>query len=122
MESLDDLAAFLDTKAAEKSGVLIEAGGDSAILPSEICDALRTVVQALAQGMAVTITPHHQRVTTQKAAEILGVSRPTLVRMLNDGLIPFEQPGKHRRLLLRDVLEHKERTTASGAFDDGGLA
>lgn len=63
----------------------------------------------MARGQAVTIAPHSQRLTTQEAADILGVSRPTLVKMLDDGLIPYDQPGRHRRVLLRNVLAFQER-------------
>ncbi|WP_200902372.1 helix-turn-helix domain-containing protein, partial [Protofrankia coriariae] len=89
-------------------------------LPAAVYEVLQHVVLAMAHGQAVTIAPHHQQLTTQEAADILGVSRPTLVRMFDDGRIPYTQPGRHRRVLLRDVLSYQERrrTAREAAMDE----
>lgn len=76
-------------------------------LPQEIYDVLVTAVDALQRGMAVTIRPDSERVTTQQAADILGVSRPTVVRLVDSGALPAEMIGRHRRILLADVLAHQ---------------
>src|SRR6476661_2107272 len=92
-ESLDDLVEFLRRISADQQAQLVGPDGSRLHLPTPVYDVLRDVVLAMARGQAVTIAPHNQRLTTQEAADILGVSRPTLVKMLDDGLIPFEQPG-----------------------------
>lgn len=78
-------------------------------LPAEAYRVLREVLEAMVDGLAITVVPQHTRLTTQEAADMLGISRPTLVKLLGDGRIPYEQRGRHRRVLLTDVLDHQER-------------
>lgn len=82
--------------------------GDQVQLPEEMYKLLLQVVSAMQVGLAVTVAPLSQTLTTQQAADLLGISRPTLVRLLDDGQIAFERINSHRRLLLRDVLEFRE--------------
>ena len=92
-------------------------------MPPEIFEILREVVEALSQGLAITIAPHQMNSLTSEAAGILGLSRPTLVRLLEAGEIPFEQPGRHRRVRLADVLAYHECSQAAPgcrAGSDGG--
>jgi excisionase family DNA binding protein len=89
---------------------LVGPDGAEVTVPAEIYSALVDVVETLSIGMAVTITPHNTLLTTQQAAEILDLSRPTLVRLLTDGEIPYENRGKHRRVRLADLIEYRDRT------------
>ena len=107
-ESLDDLLAML-TGAEAPSTTLTGPSGEQLVLPPEVFEVLRDVVTAMARGQAVTIAPVHQRLTTQEAADLLGISRPTFVKLLAQGEIAYEQPGRHRRVLLSDVLAYRER-------------
>jgi len=63
----------------------------------------------MSEGKPITIVPVATEVTTQKAAEILGCSRPYLVKLLEEGEINYTKVGKHRRILLEDVLKFKSK-------------
>lgn len=105
-EPLDGLLALLSVAEAP-STTITGPNGEQLVLPPQVFKVLRDVVTAMAKGQAVTIAPVHQRLTTQEAADLLGVSRPTLVKLLESGEIPFEQPGRHRRVRLADVLAYR---------------
>jgi excisionase family DNA binding protein len=81
-------------------------------LPEEVYRVLVEVVEAMREGKVITLVPRTQRLTTQEAADFLGVSRPTMVKLLEDGKIPYEQPGRHRRILFTDLLAYTERQHA----------
>ena len=106
-ERLGGVLTALTTR--RKAAALVGPDGEQLNLPPEVLEILREVVEALAQGLAITIAPHQMVLSTSEAADILGVSRPTLVRLLEAGEIPFQQPGRHRRVRLADVLAYHER-------------
>ena len=77
-------------------------------LPEPLHAVLVQVAEALMQGMAVSVIPQSARLTTQRAADFLGVSRPTLVRLLERGEIPMSRPGRHRYVQLQDLVVYQE--------------
>lgn len=89
---------------------LVGPDGAEIEIPDDLYGILRDVVSALSQGMAISIAPHNTMLTTQEAADLLNISRPTLVRLLVDGDISHTMRGRHRRVMLRDVLDYQERT------------
>lgn len=107
-----------------KKGVHIEVKSGSAteelVLPPSAVRLLMRILTEIGQGNAVTLTPLHARLTTQQAADLLNVSRPHLVKLLDDGAIPSCKVGTHRRVLLEDLLAYKRENLAKrhSALDD----
>src|SRR5512142_517382 len=71
------------------------AAGDRVELPRHAYEVLRQVVEAMKQGLPVTVAPRSHVLTTQQAADLLRVSRPTVIKLLNSGEIPFSTAGSH---------------------------
>jgi excisionase family DNA binding protein len=88
---------------------LTSAAGEVVELPATLFDVLRQVAEALASGRGVSVIPQDMKLTTQQAAEFLGISRPTLIKLLESGAISFETVGRHRRITLRDLLTYRDR-------------
>ena len=83
---------------------------DDLILPGHVLQILLDVLSEMSKGNAISLIPHHQEVSTQEAANLLNVSRPFLVGLLEKREIPFRKVGAHRRVLLVDVMAYRERT------------
>jgi excisionase family DNA binding protein len=87
---------------------LVGPKGESIPLPESVFYVLERVAEVMARGDSITVVPVGREVTTQQAADLLNVSRQYLVRLLDEGRIPFRKTGKHRRLRIEDVLSFKE--------------
>lgn len=77
-------------------------------LPEPLGEVLAEAVSILGQGQAVAIAAQNAELTTGEAAELLGVTRPTVVKLMEDGVLPFTRPNSSRRVPLQDVLAYKE--------------
>lgn len=104
-EVIRELEAFL--AKGESKAALVDPAGQARPIPDEIFRILDQVTNALAAGEGITVVPQGMTMTTQQAADFLGVSRPTLVRLLEAGDIPFDKPGRHRRVRLDDLVEYQ---------------
>jgi excisionase family DNA binding protein len=89
--------------------VLMGPDGEHVELTEAAFQALMFVARGMAEGMTMTLVPTGQQLTTQQAAEMLHVSRPHLIKMLDRGDLPYEKVGTHRRLAIEDVLAYREQ-------------
>ena len=99
---------------------LVGSDGRQIPIPQPVHDLLLIILNNLQAGKAISIVPEHRQLTTQSAADILGVSRVFLVGLLENGEMPFHMVGTHRRIYLRDLLDYKQRRDAARhtAIDD----
>jgi excisionase family DNA binding protein len=106
------LTAYLQDRSPQRTIQIMKDSGlgeeESIAIPASAFDLLIEVLTQMAQGNAVTIVPLHAELTTQEAADILNVSRPYFVELLEAGKIPFRKVGTRRRVLCEDVLNYKK--------------
>jgi excisionase family DNA binding protein len=104
------LAQLADlVKDTDGDPTLIGSSGQRVQLPHSVYEVLVEVVTALRAGQAITVAPSARRLTTQEAADLLGISRPTLIGLLDTGKIAYEQPGRHRRIQIEDVISYRKQ-------------
>ena len=106
-EAIAQLEQILSRESSQLR--LVASNGEEILIPESVYSVLGQVVRAMASGQAISIVRHNRELTTQEAANILNVSRPFLVKLLENGEIPHIKVGSHRRILFQDVMIYKER-------------
>jgi len=95
--------------AKEGKACLVGKGGEPALpLPDVVYSLLLRILEDMREGKAISIVPVTQDLTTQAAANLLGVSRPFFVKLLEAGEILYHMIGTHRRVYLKDLLSYKQ--------------
>lgn len=109
MESYNALEAMLAQLEAEVSEIEIEETEERIKVPKRALALLAQVLKATGEGKIVSVVPQAAEMTTQAAADMLGCSRPHLVKLLESGEIDFVKVGKHRRVRFEDVIAYKQK-------------
>jgi len=105
---ISELHRLLVGPTARKQYQLVGPDGQTVPIPESIFYLLERLTEVLAKGDAVTVVPVAKKLTTQQAANILNVSRQYLIRLLDDGQIPFTKTGTHRRIRFDDLMKYKK--------------
>ena len=108
----DELPAYRQMEAllCRNDARLTGPEGERTEIPPGLYRLMLKATRLLAANKVVMISAIDKHLTTQQAANLLGVSRPTLVKLLEDGTIPYRRVGRHRRIDYADVMAHRERT------------
>jgi len=116
------LAAFLTSKLETQRIELVDESQQREVveLPTFALRLLGEILSELALGNAVKVVPIHAELTTQEGADMLNVSRPHLVKLLDNGVLPHTKPGRHRRIKFTDLMAYKEQRdrTSRDAMDE----
>lgn len=108
------LAPYLSKRRKMRVQIVPEDGGaeeqEPLVLPEAVLDLLFAILTEMAEGNAITLIPVHAELTTQQAADLLNVSRPFLVDLLDRGEIAHRKVGSHRRVLFRDLMVYRKQS------------
>jgi excisionase family DNA binding protein len=108
MESYDALAAVIEQLKSDNPEIEIEETQERIKIPLSALKLLGNILETMGQGKPFSLVPMATEVTTQKAAEILGCSRPHIVKLLGEGKMEYTKVGKHRRIRFEDVMKLKQ--------------
>ncbi len=114
-EAARSLAPLLRKKRGGSQHVTVVADGDRearVVVPRAAFELFVRILGEMANGNAVTILPVHAELTTQQAAGLLNVSRPHVVKLLEEGKIPFRMVGTRRRVRFEDLVRYKQQDEA----------
>ena len=110
-ENVKILGQIAGKHKTSSKAIEIEVSGEKehVKIPVSAFKFLNTILEHMAQGKAISIIPSDAEVTTQQAAEMLNVSRPHVVKLLEEGELPFHKVGTHRRIKLKDLEKYRAK-------------
>jgi excisionase family DNA binding protein len=106
------LSKVLKHLKTDDTEIEIDETNEKIKLPLTALKFLNEILKSMSEGKPISIVPVATEVTTQKAAEILGCSRPHLVKLLEDGVISYTKIGKHRRVKFEDIMNYLKKMKA----------
>ncbi|WP_295538999.1 helix-turn-helix domain-containing protein [uncultured Thiohalocapsa sp.] len=109
-ESSRKLAAIIGKD--DQAQLCVFDSDEKFVVPVSVIPLLADILNQMAQGNAVSVVPIGHTLTTQQAADLLNVSRPFLVKLLETGKIPFTKVGRHRRIRYQDLMAYMEQMDA----------
>ena len=107
-EATARIVPFVRARKPLKVHITEEVNQEPIVLPAGAVAMLKDILEAMAAGHSITMIPQHAELTTVEAADILNVSRPYLIKLLEAGDIPCHKVGRHRRVRLEDIMQYKE--------------
>ena len=106
------LAPFLNAKSPKDDDSIDLTGENTLKLPRPAVRLLAQILDEMSRGNAVKVIPIRAELTTQEAADLLHISRPTIIQLLESGALPFHKIGTHRRIRLEAVITYKRKLDA----------
>lgn len=103
------LSSAIEQLHSKKVAIEIAETSEKFVVPMRALQLLGDILKVMGEGKPVSIVPVATEVSTQKAAEMLGCSRPHLIKLLEEGEIEYTKVGKHRRILFEDVIAYKRK-------------
>lgn len=107
--ALDEIERALIQPTPERRALIVGPDGAQTELPESLYAVLVRAAHELRRGRGISILPVGMELTTQQAADLVNVSRPFLIRLLEAGQIPYYKVGTHRRIRLDDLLAYRRR-------------
>ena len=107
-DELNEIVELLSKISNLDQFVMLKSDGQEVKIPSSVSRVLYEIISIMSKGGAMTIIPMEKELTTQQAADILNVSRPFLIKLLENGQISFHKVGTHRKIYMKDLMDFKE--------------
>ena len=108
LQKLEKMLNSQDDVTAHPLPTLVNAEGESIEIPLTVFQVLRQTVYYMTHDIDFSLMPYDQLLSTQEAADLLNMSRPSLIKVLEEGEIPYIKVGTHRRIQYGDAMKYKK--------------